>query len=216
MNSRMHGSEEALAERGCAGLERVRDALRAGRRSRHGIHAPRLPRPAGAGGARRRSPSWCRRWCAGTAARWRHLAARPLDDARVHVLEDDVGERDPRRARGLRRDPARRRQRAGGAGLRAERAALRRGRAGRQRRARWRPAGSTRSGRRSTTGASPSGCAARGSRCARSGFRRAAGAAGATSCGWRGWRGAKLRIVGVDGPAGGRPRRAGHAVPRQR
>jgi len=103
MNSRMHGSEEALAERGCAGL--VRDS---------GVETPVRGAPVrgvrvligglGMGftvracldrlGAAARVevaelvPAVVR-WNRGPLA---HLAGRPLDDARVRVLEEDVGE----------------------------------------------------------------------------------------------------------------------------
>jgi spermidine synthase len=91
MNSRMHGSEETLAARGCAGHERVRDAcvlvgglgmgftLRAcldhlGPDARVDV-AELVPAVV--------------RWNRGPLA---PLAARPLDDARVHLYEIDVVE----------------------------------------------------------------------------------------------------------------------------
>ena len=91
MNSRMHGSEEALAERGCAGLERLRDAcvLVGGLGMGFTVRAclDRLG-PGARVEVAELIPAVVR-WNRGPLA---HLAGRPLDDARVHVFEEDVGE----------------------------------------------------------------------------------------------------------------------------
>jgi len=113
MNSRMHGSEEALAARGCAGLVRdggvetpvrgvpVRGAQARGAPDR-GVRVligglgmgftlraclDRLG-PGARVGVAELVPAVVR-WNRGPLA---HLAGRPLDDARVRVLEEDVGE----------------------------------------------------------------------------------------------------------------------------
>ena len=85
MSSRMHGSEEAMAEMACRGRRERRVAHRAGRRPRHGLHAcgPRSTR------CRRRRPwSWPSWWPAswsGIAVLWDTLANHPLKDRRVQV-----------------------------------------------------------------------------------------------------------------------------------
>ena len=54
MSSRMHGSEEALATLACRRARTLEAAVRARRRSRHGLHAARDARSAPAGRDRRR------------------------------------------------------------------------------------------------------------------------------------------------------------------
>jgi spermidine synthase len=91
MNSRLHGSEEALAARGCAGLERVRDAcvLVGGLGMGFTLRAclDRLG-PGARVDVAELVPAVVR-WNRGPLA---PLAARPLDDARVHLYEIDVVE----------------------------------------------------------------------------------------------------------------------------
>ena len=91
MNSRMHGSEEALAERACAGLERIRDAcvLVGGLGMGFTLRAclDRLG-PGARVDVAELVPAVVR-WNRGPLA---HLAGGPLGDARVRVLEEDIGE----------------------------------------------------------------------------------------------------------------------------
>ena len=113
MNSRMHGSEEALAARGCAGLVRdsgvetpVRGAPVRGAQARgapdRGVRV--LVGGLGMGFTLRACLDWLGpgarvdvaelvpavvRWNRGPLA---HLAGGPLGDARVHLYETDVGE----------------------------------------------------------------------------------------------------------------------------
>jgi spermidine synthase len=91
MNSRVHGSEEALAARGCAGLERLRDAcvLVGGLGMGFTLRAclDRLG-PGARVDVAELVPAVVR-WNRGPLA---PLAARPLDDARVHLYEIDVVE----------------------------------------------------------------------------------------------------------------------------
>ena len=90
MNSRMHGSEEALAARGCAGLERVHDAcvLVGGLGMGFTVRACLERLGATARVEVAELVSAVVRWNRGPLA---HLAGRPLDDARVRVFEGDVG-----------------------------------------------------------------------------------------------------------------------------
>ena len=76
MNSRVSGSEEALAETGVPQAAGARAAKNPDRRPRHGLHASRR-----AGGARAwtpasSSPSWYRPWSPGPAARWPGFSGR--------------------------------------------------------------------------------------------------------------------------------------------
>jgi spermidine synthase len=91
MNSRMHGSEESLAARGCAGLERVRDAcvLVGGLGMGFTVRACLDRLGAAARIEVAELVPAVVRWNRGPLA---HLAGRPLDDARVRVFEEDVGE----------------------------------------------------------------------------------------------------------------------------
>ncbi len=91
MNSRTHGSEEALAELGCAGLPRVRDAfvLVGGLGMGFTVRACLDRLGPGARVEVAELVPAVVRWNRGPLA---HLAGRPLEDARVRVFEDDVGE----------------------------------------------------------------------------------------------------------------------------
>jgi spermidine synthase len=89
MNSRMHGSEEALAERGCVGLAEALHArvliggLGMGFTLRACLDALG---PAARVEVAELVPAVVR-WNRGPLA---HLAGRPLDDARVELREEDV------------------------------------------------------------------------------------------------------------------------------
>ena len=125
MNSRLGGSEEALATLACRKLAGRESARRPDRRARHGLHAARRARGAGTDAAIEVAElvpeviAWGRGPMAELFADSPGRSARRDRRARRRRA-------DPRRAQPLRRHPARRRQRPGWTVPRRQRPALRR------------------------------------------------------------------------------------------
>ena len=92
MNSRVSGSEEALATLACGRIGDRKARAGADRRAGHGLHpARRAGRPPPRTPASP-SPNWCRRSSPGPGGRWRRCSADCLDDPRVGIHVGDVAE----------------------------------------------------------------------------------------------------------------------------